>query len=73
MKHRNIAVYVDLLVASQVPCLAWIKAKQWEISQLMYMKDLHNNWATKKKKSYYPLYWLFQRDPYVMVYEIIPI
>ena len=26
-----------------------------------------------KKTCYFPLYWLFNRDPYFMVYEIIPI
>ncbi len=35
----------------------------------------HSNWAMKKNLflSIIPLYWLFNRDPSFMVYEIIPI
>ena len=27
----------------------------------------------RRKPSYFPLYWLVNRDPYFMIYEIIPI
>ena len=34
---------------------------------------LNLNWATKKTKMRSIESWLFNKDPYVMVYEIIPI
>ena len=35
--------------------------------------NLRKMWATKKNKSYFPLHWLFNRDPYNGFYETIPI
>ena len=44
--------------------------KQLEAPPRTYVES-KKKWATKKN-AYFPLYWLFNRDPYFMVYEIIP-
>ena len=35
-----------------------------------FLGSSYEQWS--KPVRYFPLYWLFDRDPYFMVYEIIP-
>ena len=51
------------------------KPPNYLITQIHVMDFAGKRWATQTKKTtgYLSMkYWLFDKDPYVMVYEIIP-
>ena len=53
-------------IAPQSPRCSWLNRGE-KIPQRHTLTDSHHyvsTWATKKTRPYFPLYWLFNRDPY---------